>query len=67
MDEPKENKGMKHSPYPLPKGEGNKVKVKINHNRAVAGVGKSDEVVTVTEQEAQRLVAQGMATIVKEN
>lgn len=42
------------------------VSVKINHKRAVAGLGKAGDVVKVSEHEAERLVAKGLATIVKE-
>jgi hypothetical protein len=50
---------------PLNKG-GRQVKVKIRSGRAVAGLGGPGDVVTISPQEAERLVRDGYADKVQE-
>lgn len=42
------------------------VKVKINPNRAIKDVGKADDIVEMTKQDAEKYEQMGFVTILKE-
>jgi len=60
MQEPKENKEQQPS-------ANKKVKVKINRNRRITGVGKSGDVVEMTEATAKKYQQEGYVTILEES